>query len=41
MLAIKLIIKIVIFNYLLGIRNSRIWSTRMEKAHKLDNTQIE
>jgi hypothetical protein len=38
---VKLVIKIVVFNYLLGLRYSRHWNAKQEQSHNLDKNDIE
>ena len=37
----KLMIKMVIFNYLLGIRHSRAWNNKLQKKYRLGGVEME
>lgn len=41
LLLLKVMVKMVIYNYLLGLNKSKTWSKKMESMHKLAEFQIE
>jgi hypothetical protein len=41
LLMLKIIVKILVFNYLLGLRYSRYWSAKQEKSYSLHDKEIE
>lgn len=41
LLLVKVMIKMVIFNYLLGLRKSKSWSKKLEHQYKLAQFQVE
>ena len=38
LISMKLMIKMVIFNYLLGVKQSKTWSNRLQKKYNLNGT---
>jgi Tfp pilus assembly protein PilO len=37
---LKIVVKILVFNYLLGLRYSRYWSAKQEKSYSLNDKEI-
>jgi Tfp pilus assembly protein PilO len=37
---LKIVVKILVFNYLLGLRYSRYWSSKQEKSYGLNDKEI-
>lgn len=38
---IKIIVKILVYNYLLSLKYSRQWNAKQEKSHGLDESDME
>lgn len=38
---LKIIVKILVYNFLLGLKLSRQWNTKQEKSYGLDDSDME